>query len=172
MIVAVDVAYDEAADTARGAGVAFARFEDAEPIGTAVVEVHGVAPYVPGSLYLRELPAIRAALARFEGVSMVVVDGHVELGDGPGLGAHLRAALSEDGHEVTVIGVAKNAYRGAPAVEVLRGESRRPLYVTAIGMPVEEAAANVAAMHGAHRLPTLLALADRLSREGQSSSIP
>lgn len=170
MIVALDVAYDEGADTACAAGVAFTRFEDAEPTATEVVTVHGVAPYVPGALYRRELPPLLAVLARFEDVRIAIVDGHARLGEGPGLGAHLRDALAEDGRDVAVIGVAKNAYRGAPAIEVFRGESLRPLYVTAIGIDTEEAAAHVAAMHGAHRLPTLLALADRLARDGHSSS--
>ncbi|MEQ9497562.1 MAG: endonuclease V [Deltaproteobacteria bacterium] len=162
-IVAVDVAYED--DNARAAGVSFAAFTDAEPTSTSVVELKGVAPYIPGALYLRELPALRAVLERFERFGTVVVDGHVELGDGPGLGAHLQASLREDGMNIVVIGVAKNPYRGAPAVEVLRGTSERPLYVTAAGMPVDEAAAHVRSMHGPHRLPTLLKLADTLTRQ-------
>ena len=72
-IVAVDVAYED--DTARAAGVRFATFDAAEPLETATVEVTGVAPYVPGSLYLRELPALRAVLARFDGaIDVVIVD--------------------------------------------------------------------------------------------------
>ncbi|MEQ8272315.1 MAG: endonuclease V [Deltaproteobacteria bacterium] len=162
-IVAVDVAYDD--DDARAAGVSFAAFTDAEPAETTVIEYGRVAPYVPGSLYLRELPPLRAVLDFFSNIEVVIVDGHVELGDGPGLGAHLQASLRKDGIDVVVIGVAKNPYRGAPAVEVLRGTSERPLYVTAAGMPVDEAAAHVRSMHGPHRLPTLLKLADTLTRQ-------
>jgi deoxyribonuclease V len=48
---------------------------------------------------------------------------------------------------------------------VERGGSAKPLYVTAAGIAAETAAAHVAAMHGAHRIPTLLKLVDRLVRE-------
>ena len=47
----------------------------------------------------------------------------------------------------------------------MRGASKKPLYVTAIGTPVKDAARDVRAMHGAFRVPTLLARADRLCRE-------
>jgi deoxyribonuclease V len=39
-----------------------------------------------------------------------------------------------------------------------------PLFVSAIGMDVRDAAAHVRAMDGPHRTPTLLRLVDRLTR--------
>jgi deoxyribonuclease V len=49
---------------------------------------------------------------------------------------------------------------------VVRGtEAKRPLYVTAAGVGVDQAAAWVRSMHGPHRLPTLLKRVDRLCRE-------
>jgi deoxyribonuclease V len=47
---------------------------------------------------------------------------------------------------------------------VFRGQSSRPLYVTAAGMAVTDAAALVGAMAGRFRLPDALKLVDRLAR--------
>jgi deoxyribonuclease V len=124
-----------------------------------------VAPYQPGRLFLRELPALRAVLADLDHpLSLVVIDGYVDLDPGgrPGLGAHLHAEVC-----VPVIGVAKTAFRSAThAVTVTRGGARRPLYVTAAGMPTERAAALVAGMAGPYRLPEALHRVDALSRSG------
>ena len=99
----------------------------------------------------------------------VVVDGHVWLGANesrPGLGAHLYRAL---GASIAVVGVAKNSFAGNQAIAVLRGQSKRPLYVTAAGTDVADAADAVRAMHGAHRIPTLLHQVDRLARRWPTS---
>ena len=52
----------------------------------------------------------------------------------------------------------------AEAIEVVRGSSAKPLYITAAGITSEAAAAHVRAMHGPFRIPTLIALADALCR--------
>ncbi len=83
-----------------------------------------------------------------------MTDGYVDLDPGgrPGLGAHAHAEFG-----VPVIGVAKTAFRTAThAVPVLRGHSARPLYITAAGIPVEEAADLVRHMTGPFRLPDAL----------------
>jgi deoxyribonuclease V len=127
-------------------------------------------PYEPGRFYLREMPHLLAMLEEVVGVhgpiTRVVVDGYVWLATGrPGLGAHLHAAMAAGAGAVPVVGVAKTAFRDNDrAIAVLRGQSGRPLYVTAIGCDEAEAARDVASMHGAHRLPTLLARVDRLAR--------
>jgi deoxyribonuclease V len=64
-----------------------------------------------------------------------------------------------------VVGVAKTRFEGAPAAEVLRGRSARPLFVSAIGLEVELVADLVRGMHGADRRPTLLAAVDRACRD-------
>jgi deoxyribonuclease V len=88
----------------------------------------------------------------------------VWLGEGkPGLGAHLHEALSR---RAAVIGVAKRPYRSETgAIPVLRGSSKVPLYVSAVGVDPALAADTVRRMHGPYRVPTLLARVDRLSRE-------
>ena len=50
------------------------------------------------------------------------------------------------------------------AVLVFRGQSSRPLYVTAAGLTAAEAAVTVGEMAGRHRVPDALKLADRLAR--------
>jgi len=47
---------------------------------------------------------------------------------------------------------------------VLRGDSRRPLYVTAAGLDPAAAALHVRSMHGPFRIPTLLKRVDQLCR--------
>jgi deoxyribonuclease V len=84
------------------------------------------------------------------------------LGDRPGLGQHLYEYF--DG-TIPVIGVAKSRFKGASGIEVYRGKSARPLYVTAAGMDPNLAAEKIRMMRGAHRLPTLLKRVDLLAQK-------
>lgn len=164
MIVCVDVDYRAHAAVAACVGFrdwsdAAGAFERAEKVSDAP------APYVPGSFYLRELPCVRAILDRLDArPDVIVIDGYVSLATGhAGLGEHLHRALDR---AIPIVGVAKTAFAGAThAARVLRGKSAKSLFVTAIGMSTDEAAANIRAMHGDHRVPTLLARADRLCRD-------
>ncbi len=134
-------------------------------LAVRTVLVPEVAPYRPGAFFLRELPPLRAVLADVRGLRLLVVDGYVDLDPGgrPGLGAHAHAAFG-----VPVIGVAKTRFRMAShAVQVVRGRSARPLFVTAAGMPPAEAASLVRRMAGRFRLPDALRRVDTLARTGQ-----
>lgn len=165
MLAILDVHYSETG--ARAACVVLEDWESASSVEERVVTLETVEPYVPGQFFRRELPCLQAALAAMKSpVSRVVVDGYVWLDrEGrPGLGAHLFEALGE---EVPVVGVAKTSFGEAgtsAAVEVLRGESRKPLFVTAAGMDATEAAARVKAMAGPARIPWALHRVDALSR--------
>ncbi len=121
------------------------------------------APYEPGQFYRRELPCLLRVLELGPRARIVVVDGYVWLAHGaPGLGARLHEAIGG-----IVVGVSKTRFAGATdAVEVRRGRSRRPLLVSAIGMPAAQAAALVEHMHGPDRVPTLLGRVDALARTG------
>lgn len=162
---AVDVHYPSAG----GAFAALVLAPDARfatIVGEHVAGLAEVAPYEPGHFFARELPAIRAVLALADPVGVLVVDGYVDLDpEGrPGLGAHVHAELG-----VPVIGVAKTSFVTAThAVPVLRGTSTRPLYVTAAGLPIDRAAALVAAMAGEHRVPSALRRVDALCRAGHA----
>lgn len=160
---AVDVHYgaDEAATAAL---VVCGEVTFAVVLAEYVVTVDHVAPYEPGALFKRELPCIRAVLAHAEPLDLLLVDGYATLDPGgrPGLGARAAAAFG-----VPVIGVAKTPFRGAThAIEVVRGDTRRPLYVTAAGgIRADEAARIVAEMAGPHRMPSALTRVDRLARQ-------
>jgi deoxyribonuclease V len=123
------------------------------------------AEYVPGAFYKRELPSLLAVINGLASPpSMIVIDGYVWLGatNAPGLGAHVFEALDS---ATPIVGVAKTRYRDDTWSErVYRGESCRPLYVTAAGVETTRAAALVSSMHGKHRIPTLLQRVDRLAR--------
>lgn len=165
----MDVQYDDAADRARAAAVVFEAWRSAAPSLERVRPHRGLSPYVPGAFYERELPCLLPLveeLLRERGVGIVIVDGYVELGASPGLGRRLAERLAAVGLAPAVVGVAKTPFRGAAggAREVLRGGSARPLFVTARGLDPEVAAAGVAAMHGEHRIPTLLRRVDHLAR--------
>lgn len=164
MILATDVHYADAGAIA--AGVLFDDWCAATPSRTVTSRFDTVEAYVPGAFYRRELPCLLGLLREHDlQPDLVLVDGHGFLDDAgrPGLGKHLFDAL--DGR-VPVIGVAKTAFVGIGADHaVLRGDSMRPLYVSAAGLPLAEAQTHVRAMHGAHRLPTLLKAVDRTCRE-------
>ncbi|MBI5444128.1 MAG: endonuclease V [Deltaproteobacteria bacterium] len=147
--------------------VQFAGWDDAEPSRVRVSAVSTPSDFVPGRFFERELPCLLHALAleaeRFEAI---VVDGygHLDTPSGKGLGAHLADAVP---YPVAVVGVAKTPFRlAARFVPVFRGRSRRPLFVSSVNRADEAAAALVLVekMHGDFRIPTLLKLADRLSR--------
>ncbi len=127
-----------------------------------VVRLEHARPYQPGRFYLRELPPIRAVLAATDAIHLLVIDGYVDLDPlgTPGLGIHVHKYAG-----IPVVGVAKTAFRSAThAVPITRGMADRPLFVTAAGVPIDEAAALIEAMSGRHRLPDALRRADFLAR--------
>jgi deoxyribonuclease V len=159
VIAIVDVQY---AETRARVGCVLARdWLDAAPAAEHTLETEVAAAYVPGEFYRRELPPVLEVLRGVADLATVIIDAHVWLGpDRPGLGARLHDAL---GGAVAVVGVAKNAFSGAPSLPVIRNAAR-PLYVSAIGLDPREAAAQVAAMHGPYRIPALIRRADQLAR--------
>jgi len=114
------------------------------------------------------LPCVLSLLDKLnlEHVEAIVIDGFVYLDDEGklGLGGHLYEAL--DG-KIPIVGVAKTNFATIEKEKrvLLRGESVRPLFVTAIGMDLDEALKAVASMHGAFRIPTLLKQLDTYTKE-------
>lgn len=170
MKLAIDVGYHENGATA--AGVIFEDWTDARPADEISIHVQDVEPYQPGQFYRRELPCIAALLRQLQeeqpsmDLDTVVVDGFVwlskqGLSPKPGLGAHLFEFLEQ---QIFVVGVAKTNFAGSGAARLLRGQSKRPLFVSAAGIELNDAIHAVKIMHGAHRLPNLLKRVDQLSR--------
>ncbi len=163
MLSAFDVHYHDDR-RASSAAVLFRAYGDAAADSEYVIAARVTSGYVPGRFYERELPCILALLDRLnEMPDEMIVDGYVMLGNRPGLGYHLFEALHGS---IPVIGVAKSPYRRAGAIEVIRGRSRRPLYITAAGIDSREAAHRIRGMHGPYRIPTLLKRVDFLARKG------
>lgn len=167
---AVDVQYLDDG----GAQAALVVSED--PAFTTLTEertvlVEQVAEYRPGRFYERELPALQQVLSGVAPVDLLIVDGYVDLDPTgrPGLGAH----VADAGLASVVLGVAKTRFRAAThAAEVLRGQSARPLYVTASGMALDAAADLVREMAGDARLPDALRRVDRLARGATPDNLP
>jgi len=163
-IACLDAAYSP---TSASAACALALAWDAATPAQVLTWRQGAAAgYEPGSFYKRELPLLLAVLGQVKGaLRAVVIDGYVWL-DGqrrPGLGAILHEALPEP---IPVVGVAKTRFGDASAwcIPVERGSSRRPLFVTAVGVAALDAASCIRSMHGRHRMPSLLQLVDREAR--------
>jgi deoxyribonuclease V len=159
MLCCIDVDYQATGVTA--ACVGFASWSDViATIEVVVRSFDAPAPYESGAFVKRELPYLQAVLARMPAVDAILVDAYVWLApDRAGLGKHLHDACG-----VPVIGVAKTRFDGAAAIEVVRGDSARPLYVTAVGYDAKLAAEQVRTMHGEFRIPTLIKRADALAR--------
>jgi deoxyribonuclease V len=155
---------------ARAAMVATSDRRFSQVVQTQTAIISAVEPYRPGEFYQRELPPLRAVIPATDELTLIVVDGYVDLDpDGrPGLGAHVHTEF-----RVPVIGVAKTAFATAThAARVLRGQSSRPLYVTAAGMTIADAAVLVTEMAGRFRMPDALKTVDRLARTGAERPSP
>lgn len=162
--MAVDVQYEN--DGAFAAGVVFNEWSADSPERTCVCKIPAVEEYVPGQFYKRELPCILQLLNDHQLTpTYILIDGYVYL-DGhstPGLGKHLSDALHGN---VKIIGVAKTPFsKIGPEFEILRGGSKKPLYVTSIGEELSAAKAKIVSMHGQYRIPTLLKKVDQASRQ-------
>jgi deoxyribonuclease V len=169
MIACIDVGYQE--KSALAACITISDWKASAPVASHSVAIQNVEEYVPGAFYKRELPCIEAMLKELGAKpDVIVIDGYVWLDaqGKKGLGAHLFELLNG---EIPVIGVAKTSFATATnAIEVFRGQSSRPLWVTAIGTNEFDAAKHVQSMHGNHRIPTILTLVDRLSKSSSETS--
>jgi deoxyribonuclease V len=160
MFCCVDVDYQPGGVTT--AAVGFASWTDeVAAIEVVVRAFEAPQPYEPGQFAKRELPFVLSVLERMPpALDAILVDAYVWLApDRPGLGKRLHDACGRP-----VIGVAKTRFEGAQAIEVVRGDSARPLYITAVGFDEAAAAEHVRTMHGEFRIPALIKLADSLAR--------
>jgi deoxyinosine 3'endonuclease (endonuclease V) len=166
MILAFDTYYFD--NKAKTVCLCFEHWTDDKPTQIFEEIIEGIAEYEPGAFYKRELPCILSLLKKIDIaiVDLIVVDSFVILDDAGklGLGGHLYEHL---GKKIPIIGVAKSnfAQNTQNKKAVLRGESLNPLFVTSLGIDLEQASENIKSMHGEYRLPTLLKLLDRLTKE-------
>ncbi len=161
MILAFDSYYYN--NKAKTVCVAFENWQDAKPAQIYSEIIEGVADYEPGSFYKRELPCILSLLKKIDvsDIESIIIDGFVVLDDKGklGLGGYLYKKLEA---KIPIIGVAKsNFFSNKNLVkQLLRGESKKPLFITAMGLNLDLAYHFVQSMHGKYRMPTLLQILD------------
>ncbi|MNE21925.1 Endonuclease V [compost metagenome] len=166
MILAFDTYYF--VNKAKTVCLAFESWESDEYCRLYFEILEGIAEYTPGEFYKRELPCILSLLKQIslEQVTSIIVDGYVFLDDHDklGLGGYLYNAL---GKKIPVIGVAKTNFATLEKNkrELLRGESTRPLYITSMGIGLEEATTLIRNMKGGYRIPTMLKVLDQFTKE-------
>lgn len=164
MIAALDVHYTSAG--AKSVTILF-NWNDSKPLEIVTDTIPTVDEYIPGQFYKRELPCLLHVLNKIDlnNLELIIVDGYVytDNNNSPGLGAHLWEAINR---KVPVAGVAKTRYEGnaITCIEVLRGSSNNPLYVSAVGVAKEDIATKIKAMHGDNRIPTLLKTLDQITK--------
>ncbi|ROH99638.1 endonuclease V [Chryseobacterium daecheongense] len=123
--------------------------------------------YESGAFYKRELPCIMSLLKKIQlqEDDLIIVDGYVTLNDDGkiGLGGYLFNALEQ---KYPVIGIAKNGFSVTDSQRrsIYRGESKSPLFLTAMGIDVDALVPKIQRMHGSYRIPTLLKKLDQLTR--------
>ncbi len=166
MKLAIDVHYRT--DFAKTVSVEFENWEDPTPVKINERLLHEVEAYISGEFYKRELPCILDILetTKKEDIELIIVDGYVFLDDQDraGLGMYLYEAL---GAKIPIIGVAKKAFKDNKknVVPVLRGESQNPLYITSVGIELKQAAEKIKGMYGDYRMPDLLRILDRRTKD-------
>ncbi|WP_298546295.1 endonuclease V [uncultured Aquimarina sp.] len=166
MKLAFDVQYYET--YAKSVCIVFNDWQDETPSEIIIKKVHNIAPYVPGEFYKRELPCIEVILEDIHpnDIELIIVDGYVYLNDDKklGLGGYLYEKLNNN---IPIIGVAKSSFHDNKKYvrEVIRGESTKPLYITAVGLDVDKAKNHIQKMHGEFRMPSLLQILDSKTKE-------
>ena len=130
-----------------------------------------------------------------EEINLIIVDSFVLLDDQGklGLGGHLFEKLNQrpkstsyasenifsfrdrsrdikptgGNGKIPVIGVAKSGFHANElnSRALLRGDSTRPLYISAMGIDLDLASNHIKSMHGNFRMPTLLQIVDTKTKE-------
>lgn len=124
--------------------------------------------YVSGEFYKRELPCIESIFQKdnLNDIEAVIIDGHIYIDDDGmfGLGVYTWESLDR---KIPVIGVAKNSFfKNKNTVKgVFRGKSKKPLYVSSIGIDLDIAVNLIKNMKGNYRIPTILKELDRITKE-------
>lgn len=166
MILAFDTYYYD--NKAKTVCITFIKWDDKEPCKFYTEFSDAFEPYISGEFYKRELPCILSLLKLIDlrNVEAIIVDGYVVLDDEEnyGLGGYLFDKLNK---AIPVIGVAKSSFAKIRKnkQEIFRGKSKKPLYITCLGMDINIAKQKIIEMNGGFRIPALLKRLDQLTRE-------
>lgn len=165
MVLAIDVYYKD--DYAKVVGVLF-NWDGECPFRIIEEHVDSVEEYIPGEFYKRELPCILKIIEQtnLTEIEAIIIDGYVYVDNNKafGLGAFLWKSLQE---KIPVIGVAKTSFfkNKETVIEVYRGESKNPLYISSIGYDLNKATDLIKEMKGNYRIPDILKLLDTKTKE-------
>lgn len=165
MVVIIDADYNEETRMGHVAGVVADNIlaEKEECILTAIV--HDIEDYIPGQFYRRELQSVEAIIKQMNlsEIDLIVVDGYAD----SGTEEHALGTFVFDKYHIPVIGIGKNKYERCilDNLEVYRGESQKPLFVTSKGMDNEKAKELVKNMSGKYRFPYFVKFADNRARD-------
>lgn len=162
IIACFDVYYYK--DYAKASCIVFCK-RDERIISEYTVLKQGVEEYVPGKFYKRELPCILKVIEKVkENIDIIIIDGFIWVeGNQNGLGANLYEAMN---NRIPIIGVAKSYLNGSiEYLTICRGESLKPLYVSAIGIDLNYSAKLIKELQGDFRIPDILKRVDYLSRQ-------
>jgi deoxyribonuclease V len=162
VVACFDVYYNE--NYARASCIVFEKHEEESIIAEYNEIVENISQYIPGQFYKRELPCILKIMEKLkEEIDFIIVDSFVWLNEGRrGLGAYLYKALN---CKIPIIGVAKTFYKDSTNyLEVYRGCSNKPLYVSSTGIDLDYAAEFIKNLDGDYRIPKVLKLVDQASR--------
>jgi deoxyribonuclease V len=166
MILAFDTYYFE--DKAKTVGIGFNTWAATTDLKIYTEILDGVEDYIPGEFYRRELPCILSLLKLIDiaDIEFIIVDGFVYLDDEgkPGLGAHLFQQLEQ---KIPVIGLAKSNFATLQKNKrmLIRGDSKKPLFVTSVGIDIDLATSYIREMSGLYRMPAVLKYLDTLTKE-------
>ncbi|WP_430905849.1 endonuclease V [Maribacter sp. 2-571] len=153
---------------AKTVGIGFDSWTDEKPVKVFSEIRTGIPAYEPGAFYKRELPCIVSLLEKIDlsDIDLIIVDSFVVLDDNGtlGLGGHLFEKLDQ---KIPVIGVAKSSFHlnKKRTKALLRGKSKKPLYISSAGIALDRAYEHIKAMHGKYRMPTLLQILDGMTKE-------
>ena len=115
--------------------------------------------YKATQFYKRELPCLMTLISEVDlrAIDSIIVDGYCFVNNDMklGLGGHLYFYLEE---QIPVIGVAKNKLENTDLASqaLFRGKSKKPLYISSIGMDLSKAIELILNLKGDHRIPTIL----------------
>jgi len=170
MKLAVDVHYREG--YAKVVAIEFDKWTDKVPSKISEEIIENVEEYISGEFYRRELPCILEILKKTNksNLEMIIIDGYVQLDDDgkAGLGMYLYESLNK---KIPIIGVAKKGFKDnvKHVVKVERGISKNPLYVTTIGLDLQDSANRIKNMAGEFRIPDLLKILDQKTKEKEKT---
>ncbi|WP_395654556.1 endonuclease V [Flavobacterium sp.] len=171
MLLAFDVHYRE--NEARIVGVFF-NWEDIEPIRIVIENVNEVKEYIPGEFYKRELPCLIKVIAKVDlsNIEAIIIDSpiYVDNFETFGLGGKLYESLNK---KIPIIGLAKNSFysNSMTVKEVLMGMSKKPLYVSTIGIDLNLAVEKVKKMYGNYLIPDILKKLDSITKHHSISGV-